>query len=298
MPRVKKPPARPVEIDDDEDDAPPVRHHRASRGPYMPYSVMWLRQKFATYALGTLVGGAAMVTVAAWMGGSLGDFGTRLDTGFRVILKTVGLTVETVKVVGVEGVVKDKVLEVAAVARGDSMLSADPYRIKHRVEKLDAVGEVSVYRFWPDQVTIIAEAREPMALWEDETGWRVVDQRGRAFAEAEPAQFVKLPRVKGLEAAKAAPAFLTVLADFPDLRAKLDTAYRIGDRRWNVRFRGGVEVVLPEDARLKEALTALNLAEARNRLLELPLTRIDARNPDRFALRPAPGAPAIVLGGA
>ncbi len=285
-PRIKGP------VVDDEDDAP------APRRGYMPYSWPWLRQKVTTYAFGTLVCGALMIALAAWMGGTLGVFGKRMDSGMRVLMHSVGLTVENIKIVGLKGLVKERALEVMGVKVGDSMLAADPGDIKHRLEKLDAVGQVSVHRFWPDQITIIAEAREPMALWNDGASWRVVDQHGRAFAEVEPNDYMKLPRVKGANAAAATPDLLTVLADYPDLRSKLDSATRVGGRRWDVKFKGGVDVALPEDERLKSALAALNLAEARNRLLELPLIRIDARNPDRFALRPIPGAPTIVLGGA
>ena len=46
--------------------------------------------------------------------------------------------------------------------------------------------------------------------------------------------------------------------------------------------------------KLVEALGALNLMQARNRVLDLPVTRIDARHPERFALRPIAGAPSAL----
>jgi cell division protein FtsQ len=81
------------------------------------------------------------------------------------------------------------------------------------------------------------------------------------------------------------------MADFPDLASRMETAHRIGGRRWDVKFRSGGEVALPEDARLVEALGALNMMQARNRVLDLPVTRIDARHLERFALSPLAGAP-------
>jgi hypothetical protein len=60
-----------------------------------------------------------------------------------------------------------------------------------------------------------------------------------------------------------------------------------------VKFRAGANVALPEDVKLVEALGALNMMQARTRVLDLPVTRIDARHPERFALRPTPGAPTV-----
>jgi cell division protein FtsQ len=288
QPRIKTP-----VVDDDEDDMPAG----PARGEKMPYSVAWFREKTATYALGTIVCCAAMVTAAAWMGGSLGAFGQRMDNGFTVIMRSAGLAVKDVRVLGLDPVVQERALKLAAVRVGESMLSADPYAIKKRVETLEAVDKVKVLRMWPDQITIVADPRQPIALWENKGEWRVIDQRGRTFAEVDPKDFVQLPHIKGPEAASAAAGLLTLMADYPDLSIRMSSATRVGGRRWDVSFRGGADVALPEDDRLKEALGALNLLQARNRLLDLPVTHIDARHPERFALRPMPGAPSDPLTG-
>jgi cell division protein FtsQ len=172
------------------------------------------------------------------------------------------------------------------------MLSADPYAIKKRVEQLEAVSDVKVHRFWPDQITIMANPRDPIALWQDESGaYRVIDQKGRTLAEADPQKYMHLPRIAGEDAASAAATLVTAMAGFPDLATRMESATRIGGRRWDVKFRSGGEVSLPEDPRLVEALNALNMMQARNRVLDLPVTRIDARQPERMALTPMAGTP-------
>jgi cell division protein FtsQ len=287
MPKVKpriKAPER-----DDDDDAP-TRAPLRGNPRLMPYSAAWFRDKIATYAFGTIVCGAAMIAAAAWMGGSLGAFGKRMDSGMSVIMHSAGLSVEKVKIVGLEPLVEQRARDAAAIDVGTSMLSADPYEIKRRIEKVDAVGGVSVHRFWPNQITIIAETRQPVALWQDQGGWRVIDQHGKTFAQVNPDDYMHLPRITGRNGAEAAAGLLATMADYPDLKGRIDTARRVGGRRWDVKFRGGVEVALPEDDHLKPALRSLNLLEDQNRLLEMPLARIDARHPERFALRPSPAA--------
>ncbi|HVY90188.1 MAG TPA: cell division protein FtsQ/DivIB [Hyphomonadaceae bacterium] len=296
MPKVRRPRiSGPDYQDNDRDDRD---ERRPAPGPAVrardiPYSVAWFRDRIATYALGTIICGAAMITCAAWMGGSLGAFGERLNGGFDVIMRSAGLAIDKINVVGLDPLVEQKTREIAGVHVGGNMLMADPYAIKARIEKLDAVSGVKVHRMWPNTITIIADPRQPIALWQGEGGkdWRVIDQKGRTFAQVNPDDFMKLPRIVGDGAAASAATLVTAMQDYPDLAARMDTAYRVGGRRWDVKFKGGADVAMPEDAQLVKALDALNMMQARSRVLDLPVTRIDARHPERFALRPTPGAP-------
>jgi cell division protein FtsQ len=290
MPKVKRPRIKGRDYDEDEDfDDRPAP---AVRARDIPYSVAWFRDRIATYALGTIICGAAMLTLAAWMGGSLGLFGRNLGNGVDVIFRAAGLSIEKINVIGLDPLVEQRAREAAGIHVGGNILAADPYAIRRRVEQLEAVSGVKVHRFWPDQITIIADPREPIALWQGEGGdWRVIDQRGRTFAEADPQKYLHLPRIVGQDAAVSAATLVTAMAEYPDLAARMETAYRVGGRRWDVKFSGGADVALPEDVKLVEALGALNLMQARSRVLDLPVTRIDARHPERFALRPTPGGP-------
>jgi cell division protein FtsQ len=299
MPKVSRPRIKGPDIDDDfdRDERGPARPEPNPRD--IPYSVAWFRDRMATYALGTIICGALMLTLAMWMGGSLGAFGKNFGNGVDVIARSAGLSITKINVEGLDPLVEERAREVAGVHVGGNILSADPHDIRKRVEQLEAVSDVSVYRFWPNQITILAQARDPIALWQDEHGaWRVIDQRGRTLAEADPQAFMHLPRITGEEAASAAATLVTAMSDYPDLATRMETANRVGGRRWDVKFRSGGEVAFPEDAQLVKALGALNMMQAQNRVLDLPVTRIDARHPERFALRPTAGAPPANPGGA
>ena len=298
MPKVKRPRiAGPAGYDDDRDEAPKAAPRSSSprRARDVKYSVAWFRDRVATYALGTIICGAAMLTIAAWMGGSLGAFGQRWNAGLNVIAGWAGLAVQEVRVnPEVDPLMAEKVRTVASVRQGDSILSGDPYAIRDRLERIDSLGAVSVQRLWPNKIDIHVEQREPSALWQDRHNgdWRVIDQRGRTFAEADPAKYMHLPRVVGENAAESAAMLVTAMKEFPNLSTRMEMAYRIGGRRWDVKFKGRTDVVaFPEDARLLEQLEALNLMQAQNRVLDLPATRIDARHSKYIALQPMPGGP-------
>lgn len=308
MPKVKRPQIAGPAYDDDLD--PPRR--RAPPAPMptrrardIPYSVAWFRDRIATYALGTIICGAVMLTIAAWMGGTLGAFGNRMNNGFNVIAGWAGVAVKDVKVcqradgepsricTPIDGQLAAKVLDAAEVREGASILSADPHGIRDRIEKLD-VGAVSVQRQWPDRIRIDLEQRKPIALSQEDgegSAWRVVDQSGRAFAEADLSKYARLPRVVGKDASQAAASLVATIAHYPDLAERMEIAYRINGRRWDMKFKGRTDVVsFPVDARLSEQLDALNLMQAQTRVLDLPATHIDARHPKYIALRPIPGA--------
>jgi cell division protein FtsQ len=298
MPQIRRPQISGPTYSD-RDDAPPQRapsHASTRRARDVPYSVAWFRDRIATYALGTILCGAVMLTVAAWMGGTLGAFGQRMTNGFNVIAGWAGMAVQEVNLSeGLEPAVAARVREAAEVQPGHNILMADPYAIRDRIEKLD-VGAVSVQRLWPDRIDIHIDQREAVALWQEHANggaWRVVDQSGRAFAEADMTRHGDLPHVVGENAAQAAVGLVSAMKAFPGLAERFEVAYRVGDRRWDVKFSGRADVVvLPADENLVSALECVNLQHAQTGLLDLPATRIDARNGCTLAIQPIPGAPA------
>lgn len=312
MPKVKRPQIAGPAYDDDMDDAPPPRRRAPPPGPTrrardIPYSVAWFRDRIATYALGTIICGAAMFMLALWMGGGLSAFGNRMNNGMNVIAGWAGISVTDVKVcqrpdgeptricTPLDAQLTAKVMDAAEIRDGASILSADPHGIRDRIEKLD-IGAVSVQRLWPDRIRIEVEQRKPIALSQEAEGgaWRVVDQSGRAFAEADLSKYALLPRVVGKDASEAAGTLVAAIAHYPDLAERMEAAYRVGGRRWDIKFKGRTDVVaMPVDARLAEQLEALNLMQAQSRVLDLPATHIDARHPKYIALRPIPGAAAV-----
>lgn len=299
MPKVKRPQIAGPAYDDRNDAPPPRASSRRARD--IPYSVAWFRDRIATYALGTIICGALMLTIAAWMGGTLGAFGQRMNNGFNVIAGWAGLAIEEVNVDGrLEAGVADRVKAAADVRPGHNILMADPYAIRERIEKLD-VGAVSVQRLWPNRIDIHVDQREAVALWQEhENGgaWRVVDQSGRAFSEADLTRYGDLPHVIGENAAQAATNLVAALRAYPGLAERLEVAYRVGGRRWDLKFSGRADVVLmPSDEKLSSALECVNLQHAQTGLLDLPAQRIDARNGCTLAIQPIPGAPRSPLSG-
>ena len=230
---------------------------------------------------------ALMVAAAAWMGGSLSKVETRFANAVDGVARTVGLSVDSVSVVGVEGELAETVRLAAMVEPGENMFRADPHLIKRRVEATRRVVNVSVYRLWPDQIQIYAYPAEPVALWSNGEQWAVVDSLGREMTGLPAERYVSLPKLNGAGGAEAAPELARALAGVPHLRARLQLATRIEDRRWNLVFENGAVVRLPADGKMPAAVQRLAGLQAQSNLLDRPVISIDLRVAERVFIKPA-----------
>ena len=245
-----------------------------------------LTEKLSTYAFGTVAAGAVMVAAAAWMGGSLASIDERIQSGFDKIAGATGFTVANISVEGLGPGAKADILNAIGMEKGANMFRADPFLIKARLDKLDSVSQVSVMRQWPNEIWVIADERNPLALWQHDGEWHVVDQFGVAFEHIEPQAHSDLPRVVGVNGGEAAPALLDLLKYYPDFAENIETALRVGGRRWDLRMTSGLEISMPEDSGFAEALELVLKLDESTGILTGHAARIDARDPVHFAILP------------
>ena len=59
---------------------------------------------------------------------------------------------------------------------------------------------------------------------------------------------------------------------------------RVGERRWNVRLRNGVDLRLPDEG-FADSLDALATLQETSGILDQPLEYIDLRDPERMVVR-------------
>lgn len=231
---------------------------------------------------------AILVATAAWMGGSMSQIGSRFGGFMDDTSRLIGLDVKSVDVIGLQDnpALADEVRAAAMIEPGENMFRADPYIIRRRVEGTHKVLNVRVHRLWPDQVVIIADAAEPVALWHDGTEWTVVDGLGRVIPGEHASDHEELVRIAGRGAPEAAPALVKALADAPVVTGDLAIATRINSRRWDMRLISGATVRLPEDVQLASALDRLTDLQVKTALMQRPLKKIDLRNAGRVYLDP------------
>lgn len=202
-----------------------------------------------------------------------------LDLGFRV---------KEVFVEGRKNTPAAALRKALAVERGAPILFVDLAAARDRLLALPWVSDVSVERVLPDTVVVHLVERRPMALWQHEGRFALIDETGTVIERNDLGRFSDLVVVVGDQSAAAeAAGLLATLATETDLSERVTAVVRVSGRRWNLRFADGLNVQMPEEDP-GHGWRRLADYERRHGLLGLGLKTIDLRLPDRVVVRPMP----------
>lgn len=197
-----------------------------------------------------------------------------------------GFRVEDVLVVGRRETPRDELLKAVRLAHGAPILAFDPHAAKSRIEALPWVRAVSVQRRLPDTVFLRLVERRPLAVWQNEGSFRLIDYDGEVISDRRVERFSNLLLVVGADAPAHAARLLEMLWDQPELMARVKAAVRVGGRRWNVRLDNGIDVRLPEE-NPASAWARLAEYERTHRVLAKDVGVLDLRLPDRLIVQKA-----------
>ena len=195
-----------------------------------------------------------------------------------------GLRVEQVMVEGRKMVDRQTVLAAVGLKRGQPILSFDLAAARERLEHIAWVESAVVERRLPDLIYVRLTERTPMALWQHEGLFSVIDAKGVVVVDGNVGSYANLPIVVGPDAPAKADSLLLLLSTEPEIKARVAAAVRVGGRRWNLHLDNGVDVKLPEE---DAASAVARLAEINrtNQLVDRDVKVIDLRQPDRLVLQ-------------
>jgi cell division protein FtsQ len=194
-----------------------------------------------------------------------------------------GLGLDQVTLIGHRYTADTDIFEAIGLKRARTMLSFDPAAAQARLAELPWIQQASLERVFPDRLEVRVTERTPVAVWGRGERSFLIDGAGRTLAQVPAEVMPELPRVTGEGADSAAAGLFAVLAPFPDLKARIASAERVGGRRWTLRLNGGGAIQLPVEGE------AQALAQAAG-LLATGFGRgeIDVRAADRAIVREAP----------
>jgi cell division protein FtsQ len=140
--------------------------------------------------------------------------------------------------------------------------------------------------------------REPVALWQYQGKQVLIDDNGVVMDGVMSASYPNLPLIVGADAPARTQEIISLLASQPKLAKQFESAIRVSARRWNIRFKGGMEVKLPEKDP-QQAWNALAEIEEKQQLLARQVHVIDLRVAGRLFIKLSPEhAPAVDAAGA
>ena len=261
------------------------QHRRPLRQP-QPIPRNWRRHANVGVILLAVLGVAGG---AAFYTDKFQNASAQTDRVMRQILHDAGFSVRSISVAGRVQTEPNELLGALNIAKDDSILHIDLVAVHDRIASLPWVQEVRVTRNLPDAVHIELIERHPIAIWQRNGKMVLVDRGGVEITEKDVAEYPDLPLIVGKGAPKAASELIALLAAEPQLENRVAAAVRVGERRWNVRLKDGIDVRLPE----QDPLTAwrkLARYEENNGLLGRDVELVDLRLANRVVVRLTQGA--------
>jgi cell division protein FtsQ len=245
----------------------------------LPFTEAQLHRMFMIIILG----GAALLAYAAASAAGLPSFaGLQLAQ----IASQAGFEVRHVDVRGVQNLNELKVYERALAQQDRSMPLVDLESLRLDLLGLSWVKDARVSRQLPDTLVIDIVEREPQAVLRKADRFVLIDETGHELETVARGRAQGKLIVSGLGAGQQVVALSKLLDAAPALKPRVQEAEWIGNRRWNVTFKTGQVLALPEgDRESAGALVSFARLDGTNRLLGGKVTIFDMRAGDRIYLR-------------
>jgi cell division protein FtsQ len=196
----------------------------------------------------------------------------------------VGFGIADLRVSGHNQLTREEVLAAALVTGRSSLLFLDADATRERLKANAWIADATVRKMLPGQLQIEIKEREPFALWQKDQRVSVIADDGTMLEGFVAPQLLTLPLVVGQGAETRAKDFLTQLDRYPAIRDQVRAAVLVGERRWNLRLRSGLDIRLPE-SNIAGALDLLVTLDRDAKLLTRDIVVIDMRLPDRVTVR-------------
>lgn len=198
---------------------------------------------------------------------------------------SLGLRVNDIVIEGRANTPEPLLRAAMGINKGEPILGFSLDGVRRNVERLSWVESATIERRLPGTVVVHLIERRPFAIWQNQGKFVLIDRNGQVVANEDVSQFRQLPLVVGRGAPEAAAPLIDALTDRPALMARVVGAVRVGERRWNLALKGGINVMLPEGHEVA-ALDRLMSLQQDHALLDRPLEVVDMRLPDQLVLRP------------
>jgi cell division protein FtsQ len=197
-----------------------------------------------------------------------------------------GFQVKKVEVVGADRIDRLKVYDIALAQKDRSMAAVDLDSVRGDLMKYGWIKDARVSRRLPDTLVVDIVERTPAAIWQHNNRLSLIDEKGVVLEPVTVATMPDLPLVIGPKANQRSQDLDRLLTEASSLKELLAGATWVGNRRWDLRFRSGETLSLPEgEVEAKAALAKFAHMDGANRLLGRGILRFDMRDPGRFVLR-------------
>lgn len=246
---------------------------------WMPFSEEQLHRVF----LAAILGGAVAL---AWIVASFAGVPAMAGQQLAVFASDAGFEVKRVEVRGVKHINELKVYERVLGQRDRAMPLVDIDGLRSELMQLSWVEDARVSRQLPDTLVIDVVERKPHAVLRKADRMVLIDATGHELETVTAARAKGKLVLSGPGASRQVVALTDLLGAAPALKPQVREAEWVGNRRWNLTFKTGQVLALPEGVRPSStALMSFARLDGINRLLGGKVAAFDMRASDRIYFR-------------
>lgn len=239
-----------------------------------------------------------IISATAWFAYT-GGFGRTANAVMQSALNytvSLGYKVNYVYLDGRKDAPREAVIAAIDVNRGEPILGVSVSAIHARLVALPRVRSARVERVFPDRIYVHIDERQPIAVWQYQGKLQLVDADGVVMREPQIERYRHLPLLVGEGAPTHAAQLLGFMYKENNLAQQVQSAIYVGERRWNIRFKNGMELKLPEE-KPQDAWQRFAALEREENLLAKDIRAVDMRLPDRMFIKlPQPATPPAPTG--
>ncbi len=202
---------------------------------------------------------------------------------FASDMKKSGFYLNNVVIHGISNLPKQDVCHFIDYSEDTFIFDVDPVAIARKVKDNPWVESCIIRRQLPNSLYIKIFERSPIAIWQHGHRYYLIDQDGCCIGGKQLVgceKFTKLVHVVGKGANLYAHQLIVQINEDPLLSAKVCTAVRYGERRWNI-FLDEIVVQMPE-RNFSRAWKYLGEMHKNCKLFGCGIKSIDLRNESKF----------------
>jgi cell division protein FtsQ len=217
-------------------------------------------------------------------GGHLEELSNALGDSRNALANSAGFRITSVTINGRKQLSQDEVLASGGVNGRSSLLFLDASAVRERLKANPWISDATVQKLYPGALLINIVERTAFALWQEEGRLSVIADDGAVLEPYVTHRFLSLPLVVGKGAETRARDFLALLAQYPQVQSATKAVVFVGQRRWNLRLKDGLDVRLPESD-VGKALAELSRLDKEDHLFSRDIVAVDMRLPDRLTVQ-------------
>jgi cell division protein FtsQ len=195
-----------------------------------------------------------------------------------------GFRIAEVDINGRKQLTQDEILAIGGVTGRSSLLFLDAATVRDKLKANPWIADANVLKLYPNRLQIDVTERKAFAVWQQDGRLSVIADDGAILESYIARRFTGLPLVVGKGGETRAKDFLALLDRYPQVRSVTKAVIFVGERRWNLRLKDGLDIRLPEND-VGNALALLSKLDSESKLFSRDIVAVDLRLPDRVTVR-------------